>query len=269
MTITLPQALITPSEALMATIGIKPVISRSVERVTLAQLREAQVINKKVTKLAKGVVNGDLDTEYSDGLDYETVLNDLAKGFQIRQVQQMLAAFPAKYRSLAAGFTMLASSLATELQKMYPISNYSTVSGFINQKPSDLAYWSFVNVLEVLNDPLQVFPLMASGALLRKEAQAVRLVYPSLSQAIDQALFRATASAQAEKKSFVELDANAEIGIKAWFGKAPIPPGLIHNMQVNHAVARQQQAQTSAPPPGPSTNTSFLSPSEKADNNPR
>lgn len=261
-----PQPVIAPAEALLAIIGIKPVVSREVEKVYLYQLREAMALGKTVTKKAKDLVNGDLEDTYADTIDYKAVLKDLAKGFQIRQVQQMLAAFPGKYRSLGAGFAMLASSLATELQKMYPISTYATVSGSTNEAPTDLKLWSFVNLLEVLNDPLMVFPLMASGALLRKQGQAIRLVYPTLSAAIDAALFQATVSAKAGKKSF-ELDSRAEIGVKAWFGQSPIPTELLQHAQANHAEAERQQ-QTQPQPPPPSKNASFLSPSERADSNP-
>ena len=266
---TLPKPTIAPAEALLATIGIKPVVSREVEKVHLYQLREAMALDKTVAKKATALVNGELEDEYADTIDYKAVLADLAKGFQAKQAQQMIAAFPGKYRSLGAGFIMLATSLATELQKMYPISQYATVMGTTNERPSDLKFWQFVNILEVLNDPLMVFPLMASGALLRKQGQAVRLVYPTLSSAIDNCLFQASVAAKTAKKSH-ELEPRAEIGVKAWFGQSPIPTPVLQLMQSNHMNA--QAAQDNAPqppPPGQSSNASYLSPSEKADNNPR
>jgi hypothetical protein len=250
---TLPTPEVAPAEALLATIGIKPVISRAVERVRVAQLEEAAAIGKQITKLARDTVNGELEQNYDAEFDYKSTLKDLARGFQPHQVEQMTAAFPAKYRAQAGAFVLLATSLAAELQKMYPVSTYQTVTGSINQLPSDLKFWKFVNILNVLDDPLTVFPLMASGALSRKEAAAVRLVYPTLSTAVDAALFQATVSAKAAKKSF-ELDPQTEIGVKAWFGQGPLPASLLKKAQANHAIAKQREAAAAPPPPRNQTN---------------
>jgi hypothetical protein len=244
---TLPVPEIAAPEALLATIGIKPVISREVEKVYVSQLREAKDISKKIQKLARDMVNGELEETFDSDVDYKTLAKDLARGFNVKQVQAMVAAFPSTYRAEAAGFIALSTSLAQELAKMYPVSTYQTVTGSINQLPSDLKFWKFVNILSVLDDPLTVFALMATGALLRKQAKAIRLIYPTLSAAIDAAIFQATVAAKVKKKSF-ELDPRAEIGVKAWNGLPPISPSLMKRFQANHQAAKARKAAATPPP---------------------
>jgi hypothetical protein len=221
---------ITPVEACMAVIGLRTIISRKTERITRATLDRIDGIPKEVNRLARQLVRDELtDTWYSD-LNYKATLSDLARGIDVQQVQDMADQFPDEYRAVGHALSLAASQVIADLQKLVPTSVYQTVTGQTSLLPDDMRLWKFVSVLEVLDNPLMVFALMNTGALLRSQAHAVRVVYPTLSAAIDAALFDATVKAKAARKGF-ELAPRAEVGVKAWMGQPPVSPGMLKSSQ--------------------------------------
>lgn len=227
---------IAPVEAAMAVIGLRAIVSKTVERIKADQLKRIDGIEKEVTRLARDVVNDKLtETFYSD-LNYRATLRDLSEGFDLKQVQEMADHFPAQYRDIGLALTAQSSEVIAALMKMVPTSSYETITGAKSLLPSDVKVWRFVSILEVLDDPLLIFPLMNTGALLRSQASAVRKLYPTLSAAVDAALFDATVKAKAKKRSF-ELAPRAEVGVQAWISTSPT---------ASPAVAAQRKARLQA-----------------------
>lgn len=211
---------VAPVEAAMAVIGLRTIVSKKVERVRRAELDRIDGIAKEVARLARNLVNDELtETFYSD-LDYRAMLNDLAHGFDLDQVQKMTDHFPGEFRDLGLALTLQSTQVIEALMAMVPTSVYQTITGPRSLVPSDVAVWKFVSILEVLDDPMLIFPLMNTGALLRSQATAVRTLYPTLSAAVDAALFDATVKAKARKRSF-ELAPRAEVGVQAWISTSP------------------------------------------------
>ncbi len=92
---------------------------------------------------------------------------------------------------------------------------------------------------------------MADGSLLQTQVKAVREVYPTLSTAIDAAILEATIKQKAKSKAF-ELSPRAEIGVRAWFGKGPIPTESLKKAQA--AVDRSNERHDSQPSPSTTVN---------------
>lgn len=221
---------ISPVEACLAVIGIRTIISAKVDKVGRVTLDRIDGIPKEVKQLARALVNDKLtETWYSD-LNYRATLADLAKGIDLQQVQDMADQFPPQYRDVGHALSLAASQIIQQLSTMIPTSVYQTVAGSTNLLPDDVKLWKFVSILEVLDNPLMVFALMNTGALLRSQAAAVRLIFPTLSGAIDAALFDATVKAKAAKKSF-ELSPRAEVGVKAWMGQGPVSKPMLKSSQ--------------------------------------
>ncbi len=236
--------MIEPVEAAMAVIGLRALVSKKVERVTVPVLERVDKLGKEITRLSRDLVNDKLtETFYSD-LNYRAMLNDLADGFEIDQVQEMADQFPAEYRDLGLALTGHASQVITALTEMVPRSFYETVTGSKSLLPSDVAVWKFVSILEVLDDPLLIFPLMNTGALLKSQAHAVRELYPTFSAAVDAALFDAAVKAKAAKKSF-ELSPRAEVGVHAWASTAPALTPEDAVAKEKHAADRSKRLQSS------------------------
>jgi hypothetical protein len=206
---------IAPVEAALAVIGLRTIISKEVEKVTRAKLDKMAGLEKEIGKLARQMVNNELtETFYSD-LNYRAMLRELSNGVDLKQVQEMVDQFPTEFRDVGNAVTIAASQIIQQLSDMLPRSFYTTVAGPTSLLPDDMKLWKFVSILEVLDNPLMVFPLMNTGALLRSQAMAVRQMYPTLSEVIDQAILGATVKAKAARKSF-ELAPRAEVGVQNW-----------------------------------------------------
>jgi hypothetical protein len=244
---------IDPVEKLMVTVGLRALISREVERFKKSDLKTANDLPKTISKLASDMVNGTLEAAGNSDFDYKSMLKDLARGWEPEQVVEMMAAFPPDLAVYSTALVLKAKAVIEGLEHDYPQTNYVTATGSINLVPADKKIFKFVQVLEALCDPLQVFALMAAGALLQTQVKAVRLVFPKLSQAIDAAILQATLKAKAAKKSF-ELEPLAEIGVRAWFGKGPIPTDSLKKAQA--AVDRSQQRNDARQAPPTSSNVS-------------
>jgi hypothetical protein len=229
-------------EAALSVIGIRTLITRKVERITKGKLAEIAHVPKDVERMARQLVTGKLEATFRSDLNYRATLKDLAAGWDEQQVSDMIEAFPPAYQAVGTAIVVHAKQIMDALMQFYPTSVYQTVAGATNLVPSDVKIWKFVNILEVLDDPLTVFSLMHTGALLKNQAAAVRAVYPSLSAAIDAALAEATIRAKGEKKSF-ELPPRAERGVKAWNGNGPIDPKLLRAAQATAATAKARQIQ--------------------------
>ena len=233
---------------MLMVVGLKAVISREVETITKAKLKEMDGISKQVTTLARKLVNDELVPSFYSELNYRRALKELAAGFQIEQVVEMTKKFPAKYQVTGSALIIKAKEVVEQLLAGYPVSQYVTLAGSVELLPADAKLFKFISILEVLDNPLMVFSLMSTGALLKTQANAVRVVYPTLSAAIDAAILQATMTAKSAKKSF-ELPFRAEYGVKAWFGKGPVTTKQLQAAQAIVAKSNAKKAAAAAPPP--------------------
>ena len=91
----------------------------------------------------------------------------------------------------------------------------------------------------VINDPLSVFPLMETGALLRRQVLAVQAIYPSIAQCILEALYSALVAEKARKASF-QLDYAVELGIEKFIGKSSMNQTMKQALQTPPMPKPQQ-----------------------------
>jgi hypothetical protein len=222
---------INPAEAVLATIGIDSIISRRVERFTADKLRSASTMQDRIYRLARKLVTGKLDVEYTDaGVNYDRVLRDLTQPWDAEQVRQMVAAFPPEMDDVTSMFLPLASRAVMFIRSQFPVQVRQTLTGPINVQPPDVSVGRFEVILGVINDPLQVFPLMQTGALLRRQVLAVQAIYPSIAQCILEGLASALAAEKARKASF-QLDYVIELGIEKFLGRSSMPLALKQSLQ--------------------------------------
>lgn len=259
-----PLPKIAPVESLLMAVTLKAVISREVETITKAKLQSMSRLPRRVNDLARKLVNDELKaTVYAD-LNFRRAVKDLSTGWNIEQVVAMTEKFPPEYQVAGSALIIKSKEIVTELQKFIPTAQYQTLAGSVDLIPADTKLFRFISILDVLNDPLIVFPLMATGALLKSQANAVRVVYPTLSTAIDAAILQATMTAKAAKKSF-ELPYRAEYGIKAWFGKGPVSTDTLQKAQATVAKQNAKKAPPPAPMPNAPAEPALLSPQQKVE----
>jgi hypothetical protein len=246
-----PLPAVAPVEIMLAVIGLKPIISREVEDISPETLGKMDDLPIEIAKLAKRLVRSDkkIAPEY-DSFDAQLAIDDLAAGWDVQQVVDMIRKFPVRYQAIGTALVVKSQAVIKQLMEGYPIAQYQTLSGSVNLKPTDLKKFKFKSILEIIDEPLRVFEFMSTGALLKSQAHAVRTVYPTLSACIDAAIMNETISAKAANKGF-ELPPRAEYGVKNWFQKSQVDASTLAQAQKNHVVANQRKESARQPPPAP------------------
>lgn len=246
-----PQPKIDTVEAVLAVTGVRPLISKDVEKFTKAQLDEASTLPAQIARLARSLAKDEVEDVPLFETSYERTLRDLYDEWQPQQLEQMAGAFTKWMPGVEVPYMAKAKEVLDFLRSIFPRSTYETFLGAANLVPNDMAIYAFESVLEVLDAPLKVFSLIAQGAISKRQVAAMRAVYPTLSAAIDEAIIDGLASAKSERASW-DLAPAAELGATKWFGKPAMPPAQQNALQASFAkpAPDQQQAAPSAPAAG-------------------
>lgn len=238
--------MIDPVESCLAVMGVRPILSKEVERFTRAKYHEMQALPRELRTLARDVCRGEKMRVPLGSVNYKAMLHDLTEGYDEAQVIAMVQTFPPELHELSAEFIVKAGEVVTLLRGLLPLATKETLLGPENLPPSAIAVRRFATALEVLDDPRRVFALIATGSLLKSQVAVARKVYPTLSAAIDDELEEAAVSMRAEKKSY-RLPPKVEIGVGTWRGFPRVSASLRQALQDSFAQADQQQP---APPRG-------------------
>jgi hypothetical protein len=238
---------IDPIEALIAAIGVYPVLDREPGKVRMAKIHEARDISAKVETLAKQLAADELQEIPVDEVNYRAVLAKLIEEkFTIDRGTDIAALFPSQASGEATKYLIAIGDIIKTLAKKFPIPVYTTFAGSSTMVPSDVATWRWASLLQVMDSPLDVFPLIATGALTSNQAKAVRQAFPTLTQAIDSALQQAVEAARAKDKTY-ELPSRAEFGMRIWLDRPRYSPAMMKTFQDNVKRATEEQKTASAP----------------------
>ncbi len=246
-----PLPVIDPIELMMAEVGIRAIVSREVERIGVNRLRDMHKLPERLHAEVAACINDKPEKYEPDDYDYRKTLADLAKGWDIEQVQQMVEQFPADFLADGSALVIRSQEIIKAMLRDYPITNYQTVAGSDQLSPSNTKMFRFVSVLEVIDHPECVPYLIHCGGLLQSQVKAMRAVYPTMSEFIDASLFDAITKARANDPAF-QLPFHTEYGVKAWWGRPPISDQSLAKAQMVAKAAtdkkKVQQEQETSPP---------------------
>lgn len=233
---------IDPAEATLAVIGIRPLLTREIERITMEQAHEIADYGKKLYAEAKRIVRGEKSSVPLGSINYRTMLNQLfSDEFNQEQIIGMVMQFPPVLHAVTSDFFVDAGLAIKYLRQLFPREQKQTQTSVVQAlQPSALAIRRFVNTFDVLDKPMRILAHIATGSLLKSQMQAVRELYPTISPAIDDAFDEAKAYELAQKKSF-QLPPLVQIGLTAWKGLPRVTPQLQSRLQNNFAAAKQTQ----------------------------
>lgn len=222
--------MINPGELALASIGVSALIDGPPPKMGQGRRDEAEAIGRDIPRRARELVADEAmkRTPTPRAHSYKALLDRFARKLDepllaAHETQALVDAFPAEASEMSGAFSMVAQAALEKLRTLFPMSEYRSFTGPKNLPPDDVKVWKFFNQLEVLNDPMRVFPLIATGALLKSQAQAVREVYPTLSQDIDAAIYAAIAKKGAETNGKYKLPPRAEMGVATWMGRRVVP----------------------------------------------
>ena len=234
-------------ESCLAVIGMRPIVSKAVERFTMSKWHEMDALPRRIHDAARSLVNGTMSTKIPLGsFNYRATLDDLSQPFDEHQLTEMASKFPPAMHEVTSAFLLKAKQVRGALLAILPISEHKTLSGSSVVPPSQMLLRRFVSTLTILDDPMRIFPLMASGALLNTQTISLRMIYPTIAKAIDEAIREAIEGEKARKRSF-ELPPKAEIGISAWLGRPQVDRKLHVALQSSLADAQQTHDNKPAP----------------------
>ncbi len=228
------------SEALLAVMGVRPLVDKDVPYLTKAKALEATKLGQRIADMARDLCRDELEPVKLYTVDYDRTLKDLYEEWQPDQVERLVKAIEDHAEPLVVDFQAKAKSVVEYLKGIFPRSTYETFLGASNVVPNDLQIYAFESVLEVLDEPMRLFAFISQGALTKRQAAAFRLVYPTLSAAIDEALTTAAVNEKTKVASY-ELPPAAEVGAKP---KAPGPP--VPGPTTPKATVQSKEALTSS-----------------------
>jgi hypothetical protein len=169
---------IAPGEAILAVVGIRPLLTDAVERITAPMWREISQLGRTVHQQAVGLVRGNLDRAKAyPAVDYDSALKAFSAPPAPAQIEAMLRDVPA---GADLPFLAAAARAYNYLRGEYPICVERTVFGVNQLEPGDFAMGRFEDQLEIIDRPLSVFGMIESGRLTTKQAAAMQGVYPTL-----------------------------------------------------------------------------------------
>lgn len=222
---------INAGELALATVGVSALITGDIPKMGIGRIDEALAIPRKAEKLARRMCDGDLEyTAMPRPHDYEKIRERFARKLQQHDTQALVDAFPPEASAMSGPFQLVAQAAFEHVAALFPTSSITTFTGPRPLPPEDVRIWKFFSQLELLNDPLRAFELMASAALLRSQVVAVRAIYPTLTANFDATIYDQIAKHVGDKKSY-QLPPRVEAGVAIWFGRRvvqyqpPKPPG--------------------------------------------
>jgi hypothetical protein len=259
---------IAPAEAVLASIGMRPVVTRVVEPISPEQWRRARDMQFEVNKAAHALMAGNLP-EPADSHDrpgYMRLLRDLARPYDPQQVKAMLDELPPELEAAAVPFTMLAAKAFQYLASQLPRQFISSISsGAQPVKPPDRLLDRFDSFFDILDDPVEALNRAATGQLLRSQVAALKEIFPSLLDYMSKAVAKEVVLARGQDSDF-DLPHAVEIGIGTLTGVDVNTPAL-RQLLATPPVPAQDGAPKGKPPTDSKTPQQFMTRVQRTDAN--
>ena len=220
--------MISAGELALASIGITAVISDTIPRIGVGRKVDMARIETDILKLARKLVDGELShTPMTRPHTYRQLLDVLGGLPRSVNVHAWIDKFDREDQAdLGAPFALAAQSALNDLAAVFPRQSYVTITGPKVLTPPATQLTDFYFVLDAVNDPMRVFSYMSVGGLIPRIRDAVKMVFPGISAAIDDAITDALVDARGAKSGDItKLSTGTRVspvitfGIQTWRGQ--------------------------------------------------
>ncbi len=237
--------MIDPAEALLAVIGVRPIISHAIERIAPKDLARAVALPDELKSEALKMCRGeqpDLTWNDFDRVDYASTLRDLSTPYLPQQVEQMIASIPpGSIEGIQAAFISLSDKTFNYLYSQLPIVLRKSAAGDNNVMPPQRLVSRFEALLWALDNPIGVFGLMQNATLTHQQLDGLHAIYPTLVAHIsDVSLPDAVEDMRIERPRF-QFKRQTEQGVRRFLGRLPMAPELSKVLQAVPDTKPQQQ----------------------------
>ncbi len=227
-------------EALLAVVGMTPVISHEIEPITKEQWRRVMFIERDIDDAVRDLVHGKPPSVRDvRSIDYMQTLTDLSTPYDQHQVEAMLNELPPWFDS-AGPFLMLAHRAFEFLGSKLPRQVKKDLTGAQHIEPPQRLVERFVSLLEVLDDPLQTLRLAANAQLLTPQIEALDVVFPGVTDYMRKSLARQIGDARGEDADF-QLPYAADTGAQKLLGADLTSPVLRKILQAPAPAVAQSK----------------------------
>lgn len=234
---------IAPAEALLAVIGVRPIISHAIEVITPAQWERGAGIGDEADAIGVKMVRGELDAlsiNDFERIDYSATLRDLSTPYVPEQVEAMLSNIPLGLEGMHANFEMLAKKAFDFLYSQFPITLRKAVGADNNTMPPRRLVSRFESLLWLMDNPLGVFNLIGNATLTKQQLDGMHTLYPTICQHIENESIPSAIEDERIARPRFQLQRHTEAGVKRFLGRIPVAPELAKVLQAKPPDAQQK-----------------------------
>lgn len=241
---------INPAEALLAIIGVRPIISHRIEEITPQEWRNVDNIQSIIRAQAERMVKNELEDRVRDfdPIMYQKTLGELTQPYKASQVEAMLHQLPPFFTPFLDDFMALSRKTFQYLYQHFPIQVRQSVAGPSNVKPAGRLINKFESLLYILDNPIEVFTLMNEGRLLSYQVEGLKAIYPSVYDYMERSIRSALGDEKVQDKKF-QLARKIEFGVQMFLGKSSISDSLKKILQTPANIQKPEPNQSSQEKP--------------------
>jgi hypothetical protein len=219
---------IEPGEMIFVVTGITPVMKGEHPKITQKLLEEVARLPKTIKELAEQCL-GSIKYRSSPVPSYDEQLAYFNAPLDPGYVQDIVSKFPDEAMEFAVPYSLIVQSAVEHLRTEFPRSTYETFVGPRPLTPDDLRVWKFNARLDMLDDPLKLFALVSTGALLKSQVEPLDEILPTFLAACKAALKDALIDRIAANPKYlvpprIELASSVLTGRKVDIHGSPRPP---------------------------------------------
>lgn len=212
--------MIDQGEAILAIVGLSNALQGEVPRWTQARQRELDKLDKEIADLATDLIDGKIHAKPVPVPDnYDFFLELLREPISHEDLRTIVNIMPDEETAIA--FIGAIQNAFAHLKEIFPVSEHFSFMGVENIKPSVDVEYKFYQQLSTLDDPKGMFNSIGSGGMLRSQTKVMRMFYPSMSNAIDQAIYDAIA-VKKRSNPLYRLPEVIETGLANWMDRRTI-----------------------------------------------
>ena len=252
-----------PGEAMLAVVGLRPLLAAKAERIAAPDWDEIGNIGKRCDILARQLFSGEIEANTSPAMNYDSLLDTLSEPVDPAKFDPLIEEIPLALHDAISAFVGTASRAFAYLETKFPISVVRGLISNVNVTPSDFALGIFEDLLEIVDQPLAVYGIVAAGRLTSDQALALKTIYPTL-------YTRMVGSIVVRRNKVIADDANYDCEFERGLAVMFAVPGLDPSIAKALAVPPTNQPQTSqaaqSKPPEKAEATRTATASQKVDN---
>jgi hypothetical protein len=227
LTVVPQPGVIDPAEALLAVLGMRPIVTHVIEKITPEQWKRARDLQFEVNKSAHAFVMGTLlePTPSHDRPGYMRTLRDLSTKYDPGQIEAMLTALPEDFGESSGPFLMMAQRAFSLMNSQLPRQAARSLAGSTHLPVPVRLLDRFNSLFDVLDEPTEILNLAAAGQLLRSQVTSADGIYPTLVAYMRQVL-AAEIIGQRGQSPHWQLPYHAELGAEKLLGADLTSPAL-------------------------------------------